>query len=342
MLFAIGDIHGCAHELEILLERMSPTSSDTVIFLGDYIDRGPDSRGVIEQILQLKKRCKVVTLKGNHEALFLDFLEAPQSVGAGLFILNGGSATLASYAGPGGTFEIPESHIKFFYGLKTCFETDDYFFVHAGVPSKPLKDIDVKAEEQNLLWMRQPFLSTDYKWEKRIVHGHTPCDQPEIKENRINVDTGAVYDGVLTAIELPGERLIQVPRDKTLDDAPRAAGGEGDRVAVRFNGRLTVQVKLPDGSRALFETLNYNQFGLLMREVGDYGELPLLQKDQAIEGLIGSAGPSAIQFTGTVARVESRTQMRVYGVSLQRVTNGNEGREWIERPQPPPKKATKT
>ncbi len=341
MIYAIGDIHGCAQELELLLAKIAPKSDDTVVFLGDYIDRGPDSKGVIDVVISLKKKCHVVALKGNHESLFLDFLESPQSVGAGLFILNGGSTTLASYAGPGGTFEIPESHIKFLYGLKPLYETEDFFFVHAGVPIRALSTIHPKNDEQALLWSRQPFLSSDFKWEKRIVHGHTPVQEPEIKSNRINVDTGAVYNGFLTAVELPTGRFIQVRRDPSLDKSPSAIKPDGDRVAVRFNGRLTVQVTLPSQDRLFFETLNYNQFGLLMREAGDHAESPLLHKGQIIEGMIGSAGPSAIQFQGVVARIETRSQARVYGVSLQRVTNGNEGREWIERPlSPAPKRAT--
>jgi len=342
MLYAVGDIHGCAQELELLLAKIAPKSEDTVVFLGDYIDRGPDSKGVIDTILQLKKKCNVIALKGNHEALFLDFLEAPHSIGAGLFILNGGSATLASYAGPGGTFEIPESHIKFLYGLKLSHETDQFYFVHAGVPLKALSAIDQKDDEQELLWSRQPFLSSDFKWEKRVVHGHTPVKEPDVKPNRINIDTGAVYNGFLTAVELPTCRFIQIRRDSALDKATSNVVRDGDRVAVRFNGRLTVQVNLQNNQRVFFETLNYNQFGLLMREAGELASEPLLQKGQIIEGMIGSAGPSAIQFQGVVARIESRTQARVYGVSLQRVTNGNEGREWIERPLgPPPKKSTK-
>ncbi len=331
MLYAIGDIHGCSRELELLLARIYPKTSDTVVFLGDYIDRGPDSKGVIDIILDLQSKTNVVALKGNHEQLFLDFLESPQSPGAGVFILNGGGATLASYPGPGGTFEIPERHIEFLYGLKLKYETATHFFVHAGVPLKPLSEIN-DADTEALIWSRQPFLSSDYRWEKTIVHGHTPVPSPEILANRINLDTGCVYNGHLTAIEIPSGRLIQVPRESAASRVQVHAPSNEHRVAVRFTGRLPMHVKMPDGKSRVFETLNYNQFGVLMREISSAGSAALLEKDQVIEGTIGPSGPGAIQFQGTVARVESRNNVRLYGVSLSRVTNGNEGREWIERP----------
>jgi len=339
MLYAIGDIHGCARELELLLEQIQPKPSDTVVFLGDYIDRGPDSKGVIDLILDLQKKANVVTLKGNHEQLFLDFLESPQSPGAGVFILNGGAATLASYPGPGGTFEIPERHIEFLYGLKLSFETPTHFFVHAGVPLKPLDKIG-KEDTDALLWSRQPFLSSDYRWAKTIVHGHTPVNAPEVLENRINLDTGCVYNGYLTALELPTGRLIQVHREKAPVQVQVHAPTNEHRVAVRFTGRLPVHVKSAQGTSWIFETLNYNQFGVLMREVGPPNGEAVLAKGQKIEGTIGPSGPAAIQFEGVVARVESRSDVRLYGVSLNRVANGNDGREWIERPPSVPPNKT--
>lgn len=330
-IFAIGDVHGCSRELAALLKKIDPRPQDTVVFLGDYIDRGPDSRGVVDLVLALKKRCKVVALKGNHEELFIDFLESPESANAGLFILNGGSSTLASYAGPGGTFEIPESHVQFFYDLKLFYETNEYFFVHAGVPLKSLKLIDEKEDAHALMWSRQPFLSSSYKWEKIVVHGHTPVNDVEVLKNRINVDTGCVYDGELTAIELPRMKIHSVSRGAKGEpiNIPLRDLGEV-RVAVRFTGRLRVEAAREGEPPYEFETLNYNQFGLLMQDVGPRTR-ETFQVDDVITGRIGS-GPSAINFTGTVARIEARADSRLYGVRIDRVTNGNEGREWIERP----------
>lgn len=331
-LFAIGDVHGCSRELAALLKQIDPRPQDTVVFLGDYIDRGPDSKGVVDLILALRSRCKVVTLKGNHEELFIDFLESPESANAGLFILNGGSSTLASYAGPGGTFEIPEPHVQFFYDLKLFYETEECFFVHAAVPIKPLSEISAEQDAHTLMWGRQPFLSSGFAWEKLVIHGHTPVSDVEVLKNRINVDTGCVYDGQLTAIELTKMKIFSVPRGTKGEpiNIPLRDLGES-RVAVRFTGRLEVEAAREGEPPYRFETLNYNQFGLLMRELGSRSR-PVFDVDDVITGRIGS-GPSAISFTGTVARVESRAEARLYGVRIDRVTNGNDGREWIERPR---------
>lgn len=330
-LFAIGDIHGCSTELAALLKKIQVREGDTVVFLGDYIDRGPDSRGVIEIIIELARRVNVVALKGNHEAMFLDFLESPESAGAGLFILNGGSQTLASYAGPGKTFEIPETHIKFFYDLKLFYETDTHFFVHAGVPLKALSQISTVIDEQTMLWSRQPFLSTTFTWEKMVVHGHTPVNEPEIKGNRINLDTGCVYNGRLSALELPANKVHSVPRVSKEDAVPILKDPTSDRVAVRFNGALPVRASRPGEPAVDFETLNYNQFGLLMRET-KMAPAPIFLKDDEIEGSIG-VGDKTISFAGTVVRSESRNDQRLYGVKIDRVTNGDDGRHWIKRSQ---------
>jgi serine/threonine protein phosphatase 1 len=331
--FAIGDIHGCATELSSLLKRLELQRQDTVVFLGDYIDRGPNSKGVIEQILHLKetRTCKVVCLKGNHEAMFVDFLESPESAGAGLFILNGGAATLASYAGPGGTFELPEEHLRFFYSLETSFETDSHFFVHAGVPVRALASLDHEKDQMTMLWGRQPFLSSPFKWEKIIVHGHTPVDSPEAHANRINVDTGCVYDGNLTAVELPSGRFHQVPKGVRGEafNIPKDPGGQ--RMAVRYAGKLPVRAGFAGQASFDFETLNYNQFGILMKEVA-MAPAPLFALNDVIEGQIGGNPELGIRFRGTVVRVEARGSVRLYGIKIERAINGDDGREWV-RPE---------
>jgi serine/threonine protein phosphatase 1 len=328
---AIGDVHGCSAELAKLIEMLLVTPDDTLVFLGDYIDRGPDSKGVIDLILGLEKRCKVVALKGNHEAMFIDFLESPESAGAGLFVLNGGSSTLASYgASSSGSFEIPEPHLRFLYSLKMTFETESHFFVHAGVPIAPLSMIDEKADEMTMLWSRQPFLSSQHRWEKIIVHGHTPVADVEVKPNRINLDTGCVYDGTLSAFELPSGRIYRVPKRATAGQTTFPVEQSSPRVAVRFTGRMPVTAAKAGKKPVDYETLNYNQFGLLMQQKSSSLTSPLDVNDQ-IEGTIGS-GVNAIQFVGVVVRIESRALSRLFGVRIDRVTNGNDGREWIERP----------
>lgn len=334
---AIGDIHGCAQELEALLEQLQLEKGDLIVFLGDYIDRGLESRRVIEIIVELSKHYEVVALKGNHEAMFLDFLDRPNSDGAGLFVLNGGSSTLANYAAEDGSFAIPEEHLRFLHSLKTFHQTEDLFFVHAGVPEIPLREITVEKHEFAMLWSRQPFLSTSFKWEKLVVHGHTPKLEPEIKTNRINVDTGCVYDGHLTAIEFPSRKLYRVKKGTKSKQAllfplSREPGGVGR--AMRFEGRLPVEAGYPNEQRKQFVTLNYNQLGLFIADlIPDLD--PQFEIDDLIEGTIGREAEKAILFSGTVVRVDTRGPVNHYAIQMDSITNGNDGREWIQirRPQ---------
>ncbi|MCB0378631.1 MAG: serine/threonine protein phosphatase, partial [Bdellovibrionales bacterium] len=207
---AIGDIHGCADELESLIEQLPIDDNTHLVFLGDYVDRGPNSKKVIQMVIDLKKRCDVIALKGNHEAMMLDFLKDPSSVSAGLFILNGGSATLASYSTGSEKFHIPDDHLEFLESLKFYHETDDYFFVHAGVPDVPLNKIDIKKHSLDLIWIRSAFHTSTFQWDKVIVHGHTVVEQVEMLENRINLDTGCVFQGRLSALDLSDRQLYQV------------------------------------------------------------------------------------------------------------------------------------
>lgn len=206
-IFAIGDIHGCLWSLEKLLNILPVNwGKDLVIFLGDYIDRGPDPRGVIEKILELKEfyKDKIITLKGNHEWMFERFLKG---IDIDVFLYNGGGMTLKSYYNKEGYLEIPEEHLKFLRELKLYYETEDYIFVHAGLrPGKELKE----QSEEDLLWIRESFYLSEYKFPKTIVFGHTPFPAPLILEDRIGIDTGCVYGGALTAIELPEKKIYQI------------------------------------------------------------------------------------------------------------------------------------
>jgi len=264
-IYAIGDVHGCAAELEALIESLKIDDSTLVIFLGDYVDRGFESRRVIDLILELRKRCQVVALMGNHEAMFLDFLERPESVGAGLFILNGGVMTLANYAGPGGTFDIPQTHVDFLRSLKIFYQTEHHFFVHAGVPlKKKLSELDPIFDRETLLWTRGPFLTTTENWGKLIVHGHTPGHYPEVNSNRINVDTGCVFGGSLTAFDVGANDFISILKHPVKSLPAPVLVDELKRVSIRFNGRMPVSAGKLGQKRTTFETLNYNQFGLLL------------------------------------------------------------------------------
>lgn len=312
-IYAIGDIHGCSLELSHLLSKLEIDENTLVVFLGDYVDRGPNSRAVIDQILELGKICEVVTLMGNHEAMFLDFLERPESVGAGLFILNGGTATLANYHDDNGTFLIPQEHLDFLHHLKVFHETHSHFFVHAGVPAnKKLSELDPIVDRDICLWTRNTFLNVTEPWEKLVVHGHTPVLKPEIHPHRVNVDSGCVYGRHLSAYDCKNHRTISVPRTSINAEIlyPRDPMG---RIAVRFNGRMPVIARLKDGPQRALETLNYNQFGLLIKEMPENLENFFAIND-IIEGFIGDKPEKWTSFTGQIVRVEVREHIVAYGV----------------------------
>lgn len=208
-ILAIGDIHGCLDKLIELLNRMGPGRTDTIVFLGDYIDRGPDSRGVVEVILGLRQSVpKTICLRGNHEDMFLTVYT--EGEGELAFLCNGGGATLASYditirealQGRG----IPEGHVSFFSSLPLYYETGEYLFVHAGLrPGLSLAD----QSPEDLLWIREEFICSDWDFGRTVVFGHTPRREPLVTSRRIGIDTGAVYGGFLTGVELPSCRLYQ-------------------------------------------------------------------------------------------------------------------------------------
>ena len=210
-IFAIGDIHGCISQLDKLMAQIDiDAGEDTLVFVGDYIDRGHDSKGVIAAILDIKKNIRnVVCLSGNHEDMFLNYCLDRRD--EELYMSNGGMRTLASYGfSREGTEELilPESHKEFFNSLRTYYETDDYIFVHAGLrPGIPL----VQQDRNDLLWIRFEFINSPYDFGKTVVYGHTPISlsKPLIDKDKICIDTGAVYGGKLTCIELPEMKIYQ-------------------------------------------------------------------------------------------------------------------------------------
>jgi serine/threonine protein phosphatase 1 len=211
-IFAIGDIHGCNHELKKLLSLINPVpTADTIVFLGDYIDRGPDSRGVIETILDFKKAFPhTVCLKGNHEAMFLNAYLNERNVD--LYLFNRGDATLHSYGVTAADFPalkfLPEEHLQFLTNLLLYYETNDYLFVHAGL--RPQRSLEEQSPE-DLLWIRDEFIHSSWDFGKTVVFGHSPLsEKPLIEKNKIGIDTGAVYGGRLTCIELPSLKIVQV------------------------------------------------------------------------------------------------------------------------------------
>jgi serine/threonine protein phosphatase 1 len=210
--FAIGDVHGCFNLLESLWDEIEPDfdrEKDTLVFIGDYIDRGPDSREVVDFVLDLKKKVNTVCLRGNHEQMLLNY--HIDNACKDFYLMNGGTKTIMSYgmkkADEGRRIDIPQDHMDFFRGLITCHETERYIFVHAGLkPGVPLH----KQDPTDMIWIRNEFIDSDYDFGKTIVFGHTPLPKPLRSVGRIGIDTGAVYGGKLTCVQLPEEIFYQV------------------------------------------------------------------------------------------------------------------------------------
>lgn len=203
LTYAIGDIHGCLEELIELIQKLNLEKKDKLVFIGDYIDRGPDPKGVIDVLLSLRVHYNCIFIRGNHEQMLLDYIDNDYK--GSDWLLNGYEATVESY---GGSVEnIPENHIDFFRDTVFYYQEKEFVFVHAGVrPNIPLKEQKV----EDLLWIRSSFLNVDNPlFEKRVVFGHTPFLNPMIKEYKIGIDTGCVFKGKLTAFRTDDYEVFQ-------------------------------------------------------------------------------------------------------------------------------------
>ena len=224
--YAIGDIHGRADLLVRMFDRLESEArppngrAPIVIFMGDYVDRGPDSAEVVE-LLQTGRPegFERRFLKGNHEAALWNFVRDPVTYRA--WLNHGGLETLASYkvsplpslgasaedvraAGRAFATALPQSHRAFFDGLERFALLGDYLFVHAGVdPAKSLEN----QTDADLMWIRRRFLADHRRYEHHVVHGHTPTDAPYADERRVGIDTGAYFSGQLSAARFEGEAL---------------------------------------------------------------------------------------------------------------------------------------
>lgn len=189
--------------------RIKPDADkDLLVFLGDYIDRGPDSKEVVDYLINLKSRqTNMVCLLGNHEKMFMDYLtDGKEKWG---FLMNGGVETLKSYNIDENDSKkvLPKEHHAFFNSLRPYYETEDYIFVHAGLRAGiPLSE--QKAED--LIWIRREFIESNYNFGKLVIFAHTPLDKPLVAPTKIGIDTGAGYDGKLTALELQEMRFYSV------------------------------------------------------------------------------------------------------------------------------------
>lgn len=202
-LLAIGDIHGCLEPLRALLARVAPAPDDQLVFLGDYVDRGPDSAGVIEELLALRVQLPhTVFLRGNHEQMLLEVLAGHDPL---TFLFNGGDQTIASYRARGG-WPPPASHVNFLNTLPTRYETAGFVFVHAGL--RPGVAVAHQSPD-DLLWIRQEFLQSTEDWGKTVVFGHTPRETVWMSKTRIGLDTGCVYGGCLTCCDVLTGRCWQ-------------------------------------------------------------------------------------------------------------------------------------
>jgi serine/threonine protein phosphatase 1 len=224
-LYAIGDVHGRTDLLVDMHQRVArdlehrPVGDWRVIHLGDYVDRGPDSAGTLELLCDYQRQGHGDFLLGNHDRFLLDFLIDPESADVDLWIVNGGIKTLDSFGIDGMRLvysldenyrallhdalraEIRPGQLTFLVGLQTMLRYGDYAFVHAGVqPGVALAE----QSENDLIWIREPFLSSEADHGAVIVHGHTPVDAVEVRPNRIGIDTGAVFTGNLTCLVLEG------------------------------------------------------------------------------------------------------------------------------------------
>lgn len=208
-IFAIGDIHGCYEKLSALMDKIPiDMSRDTLVFIGDYIDRGPRSFDVVQHLVNLQELFPdIIFLKGNHEDMLQKYLSGSDRL---TFLMNGGRLTLEDYlnhASAGENEPIPAEHRGFFNRLRTSYETEEFIFVHAGLrPKVPLE----KQSPKDMVWIRQKFIYSDYDFGKRVVFGHTPFNEPFVKPNKIGIDTGAVYGNQLTCVKLPQVEFYSV------------------------------------------------------------------------------------------------------------------------------------
>jgi serine/threonine protein phosphatase 1 len=210
-VIAIGDVHGCAAALRALLAEIRPTEDDTLVILGDCVDRGPDSRGVIDELLPLRERCRLVPLLGNHEEMMLNYLDGKPQPDNWLEV--GGAATMRSYAGVDGTTEVPSEHVDFIRTWGDWHETDSHFFVHASYdPEQPLP-----LQRWNVFrWHSlRDGLPGPHSSGRTAIVGHTSQKNGEVFDVGYLkcIDTYCWGGGWLTALDVTSGKLWQFDRD---------------------------------------------------------------------------------------------------------------------------------
>ena len=192
-LIAIGDIHGKIDKLDTLLKNIKLQKNDTLVFLGDYIDRGKYSKDVVERLINLSKAINCVFLKGNHEQMLLKIIKTKSENDINFWLINGGYETMNSY-------------IK---SLKPYYLTDKYLFVHAGI--NPDKATIEEQTDDDLLWIRDKFIDNKHSLKQKIIFGHTAFYEPHIEDDKIGIDTGCGKEpnSPLTAFICDEEVFVQ-------------------------------------------------------------------------------------------------------------------------------------
>jgi len=214
VFYFIGDIHGYLDKLTVLMDKLllQAGGNDTMVFLGDYIDRGKFSSEVVDYLISLSKKTSTVFLKGNHEDMLLKYLSGKDD--GGVYLFNGGDATINSYKKNFGKFVLPDRHLDFFNSLLPYFEGDDFIAVHAGLDPK-IDNIEVQ-DGDSILWIRDKFFRCDKRWSKTVIFGHTPtfymCRDSLIyddaEKNIIGIDTGVYYGRPLVGLRWPDKKIF--------------------------------------------------------------------------------------------------------------------------------------
>lgn len=221
--FVVGDIHGCVRELMLMLDHLTGpcalTTEDQVTFIGDYIDRGPSTREVIETLVAFQRHFPdTIYLKGNHEEMMLQYLGIRAGNNGLMFLRNGGAQTFRSYGISDTASQseamslLPPEHLDFLRNLERYVVSDKYVFVHAGL--HPLKDLLLQSDD-DIYWIRQEFIRNSHRFNKLVVFGHTPFQEVFLHlPYKIGIDTGLVYGNRLSMVELTSGRVYSIRAGK--------------------------------------------------------------------------------------------------------------------------------
>jgi serine/threonine protein phosphatase 1 len=211
----IGDIHGCASSLNALLAKLEHHRDRIYVFLGDYIDRGPDSYGVIQRLIEFSSEAECIFLRGNHEQMAVDaFLEGDDDNWRH-WLSNGGTSTMDSYTRAGTSIAEAEGHLDFMLTTDFFYDTPEFICVHGGInPYMTVAENLAQVDPFDFLWERRHIQTVKPDWEKTVIFGHTPLVGVKMEHNLIGLDTGCVFPdrgfGHLTALLMPEREIIDV------------------------------------------------------------------------------------------------------------------------------------